>query len=145
MKKCILILSLFLSVGSVQGEEEAKATKDRIGPGKAVTSASEKEGFKLSEKAKWNLNLSVESVAGQTVTVPKKSLVSFLDFLAVYRLRDGWYRSIEVEPTIEGDYATFSSKEFRAGDQVVVENSGLLRVVELDVFGPEADACADGN
>lgn len=145
MNKYLLIFIVFLSVGAVHGEEETKASKDRIGPGKAVTAANENDGFKLSEKAKWNLNLSVENVEGKTVTIPKKSLVRFLDFLAAYRLRDGWYRSIEVEPTINGEYATFSSKEFKPGDQVVVKNTGLLRVVELDVFGPEADACADGN
>lgn len=139
----LIIFALFLAC-SAHGQEE-KMSKDRIGPGKAVTSASEKDGFKLSEKANQNLNVYTKSVGGQTVTVPKKSLVSFLDFLSVYRLRDGWYRSIEVEPTFNGDYATFSSTEFRAGDQVVVKNGNLLRVVELDVFGPEADACADGN
>lgn len=142
MKASILITFAFFLACSAQGQEE-KMSKDRIGPGKAVTSASDKEGFKLSERANENLNVSTESVVGQTVTVPKRSLVSFLDFWTVYRLRNGWYRSVEVEPTFKGDYATFSSTEFRPGDQVVVRNGNLLRVVELDVFGPEADACAD--
>ena len=144
MKTFVLLISIVLSTSFVNGQEETM-TKDRIGPGKAVTSASEKDGFKLSEKANRNLNISSEEVHSETVTVPKRSLVSFLDFLAVYRLRDGWYRSVEVEPSFNGEQATFSSKEFKAGDKVVIGNSGLLRVVELDVFGPEADACADGN
>lgn len=142
MKVPVLIVFTLIFASSVHGQEE-KMSKDRIGPNKAVTSASDKDGFKLSERANENLNISTKNVKGQTVIVPRKSLVSFLDFLSVYRLRDGWYRSVEVEPTFNGDYATFSSKEFRTGDQVVVKNGNLLRVVELDVFGPEADACVD--
>jgi len=142
MKNYILIIFTILSVLTAQAEEESKA-KDRIGPGKAVIAANEKEGFKLSEKAKNNLNITAREVNSATITVPKKSIISFLDFFSVYRLRNGWYRSVEVEPTFVGNKATFSSSEIMVGDKVVIDNSGLLRVVELDVFGPEADACVD--
>lgn len=144
MKAYVLTISIVFLTSFVHGQEETM-TKDRIGLGKAVMSASEREGFKLSEMANRNLNISLEEVNGENVIVPKSSLVSYLDFLAVYRLRNGWYRSIEVEPSYKDGNASFSSKEFKAGDKVVVENGGLLRVVELDIFGPEADACADGN
>ncbi len=143
MKKYFLIFSIFLLLNPAFAEEEAKTEKGRIGPGKAVISADEKEGFKISEKAKRNLDISVKEVDGPLVTVPKESLVRYLDFQAVYRLRNGWFRSIEIEPSFQGEYATFTSKEFKAGDQIVIKNGGLLRVVELDVFGPEADACVD--
>ncbi|MAV91138.1 MAG: hypothetical protein CL676_06925 [Bdellovibrionaceae bacterium] len=143
MKKYFLIFSVFLLLLPAYGEENEKTEKGRIGSGKAVTLSNEKEGFKLSEKAIRNLGISVKVVEGPVVTIPKTSLVRYLDFVAVYRLRDGWYRSVEVEPYFEGKNATFKSKEFKAGDQIVVRNSGLLRVVELDVFGPEADACVD--
>ncbi|RZF21715.1 hypothetical protein DAY19_08480 [Halobacteriovorax vibrionivorans] len=142
MKNYFLIIFTIFSVFTAQAEEESKS-KDRIGPGKAVIAANEKEGFKLSEKAKNNLNITVKEVNSAIVTVPKKSIISFLDFYSAYRLRDGWYRAVEIEPNFEGDKAIFSSNQFKVGDKVVIENSGLLRVVELDVFGPEADACVD--
>ena len=139
----IVLLSGLLLFNFLSFAEENGASKDRIGPGKAVVAANEKEGFKLSEKAQKSLKLAFAQVNHQTITVPSSSLVKFQDFLGVYRLRDGWFRLVEVEPTIRGDQAIFSSKDLIPGDQMIVQNSGLLRVVELDIFGPEADACAD--
>ena len=141
--KCKLVILMILLFGQVSyGEEESKS-KDRVVPGKAVVAANEKEGFKLSEKAQRSLNLTFRKVNSSSLSVPTNALISFQDFLAIYRLRDGWFRLVEVEPTIRGETATFSSKDLKSGDQMVVGNGGLLRVVELDVFGPEADACAD--
>ena len=142
MKNYFLMIFTIFLIFTAQAEEESKS-KDRIGPGKAVAAASDKEGFKLSEKAITNLNISLKEVNSTDITVPKDSVISFMDFYSVYRLRNGWYRAIEIEPTFEGDKATFTSNQFRAGDKIVIENSSLLRVVELDVFGPEADACVD--
>ena len=138
--RCKLVIAAMLLFGTIAyGEEESKS-KDRIGQGKAVIAANEKEGFKLSEKAQKNLSLSFSKVNSPSLSVPTSALISFQDFLAIYRLRDGWFRLVEIEPSIHGEMATFSSKDLKSGDQVVVSNGGLLRVVELDVFGPEADA-----
>lgn len=142
MKMNFFMSAILLSSSLAFAEEEGKS-KDRIGPGKAVVAASEKEGIKLSEKAQKTLSLSLTKVSSQSITVPVSALISFQDFIAIYRLRDGWYRLVEIEPTIHGEQATFSSKDLKPDDQLVVSNGGLLRVVELDVFGPEADACAD--
>lgn len=142
MKLFFCVVIVLLSSTFAHSEEEGK-TKDRVGPGKAVIAANEKEGFKLSEKAQQSLNLSFSKITSSKISVPSDALISFQDFLAVYRLRNGWFRLIEVEPRTQGQQATFTSKELNPGDQVVIANGGLLRVVELDIFGPEADACAD--
>ncbi len=142
MKVYLLVTLVLFGVRFAHAEEEGKA-KDRIGPGKAVVAADEKQGIKLSQKAQKSLNLTLANVNSSNVSVPAASLVSFQDFLAIYRVRDGWFRMVEIEPNIQGKVASFSSKDLRPGDQIVIGNGGLLRVVELDVFGPEADACAD--
>lgn len=136
-----LITALLLS--STGHAKDEGAQKDRIGPGKAVIAANEKEGIKLSNKAVKGLELKYAPVNGSQITVERNALIKFQDFLAVYRLRDGWFRMIEIEPKFQGNHAVFSSKDLQPGDQIVVSNGALLRVVELDVFGPEADACAD--
>ena len=131
---------------SVLAEEKGKggSHKDRIGVGKAVVAASEKEGIKLSDKAIKNFSLEFQNVNGiSQVLVPVTALVRFQDFTAIYRERDGWFRLVEIEPHIKGNSAQFTSKEIKPGDRIVMQNAGLIRVVELDVFGPEADACAD--
>lgn len=141
MRFVFLILVVAFSTKAFAEEESGQ--KDRIGPGKAVTAANVEQGMKLSEKALKGLRLDFLPMTTSEITLSKNALISFQDFLAVYRLRDGWIRLVEVEPRIRGNYATISSKDLQPGDQIVVRNGGLLRVVELDIFGPEADACAD--
>lgn len=136
------LITLILTSSSLVIAEEG-GHKDRVGPGKAVLEASEQQGIKLSDKALNSLKLKLQPVAGSELSIPKNALIRFQDFLAVYRLRDGWFRLVEIEPKLYGNQATITSKELKTGDQIVVHNGGLLRVVELDIFGPEADACAD--
>lgn len=141
-----VLLSTIVLISSpvVAWTEEGEAPKGRIGPGKAVLEAIEANGIRLSEKAIQNLNLRFAPVAENgTVKVQATALVKFQDFLAIYRKRDGWFKMVEVEPRIQNGIAFITSKDLKVGDEVVIENSPLLRVVDLDVWGPEADACAD--
>lgn len=141
MKHILISLMFLTSLASASGE--AEGGKERIGPGKAVIAADEKSGFKLSDKAIKNLMLQFMPVTSSNLTVSSTALVRFQDFIAIYRYRDGWFRMVEIEPKFQNGLATFSSKELQPGDQVIIQNGSLLRVVELDVFGPEADACVD--
>lgn len=143
MKHFVLIACLLFTIKGFS-EEAEEGKKGRVGPGKAVIEASEKEGLKLSEKALKNLELEFLKVSDKsTVVVPVSSLVHFQDFSAVYRERAGWFKMVEIEPAIHGSSAHFTSKDILPGDRIVTKNSGLIRVIDLDVFGPEADACAD--
>lgn len=143
MKNIGLLTLLIMTSGLAYGDEGGGAAKERVGPGKAVEAANEKEGFRLSEKALKSMALSFAKVISHQQAVPTQALVSFQDFSAIYRYRDGWFRLVEIEPSVNSGRASFSSKEFRPGDQMVVQGGNMLRVVELDIFGPEADACAD--
>lgn len=137
---------LFIVVFSFKAfsEEAEEGKKGRVGPGKAVTEASEKDGLKISEKAQKNLELEFMAASNSsTFSVPTAALVHFQDFSAIYRERGGWFKMVEIEPIIRGSVAQFTSKDISPGDRIVVRNSGFIRVIELDVFGPEADACAD--
>ena len=144
-KYILVCVSVLISVTASRAEEgsEGGEQKSRVGPGKAVLEASEKTGLRLSDKAIRSFALTFKEVTSAEVSVPISALVRFQDFVAVYRKRDGWFRMVEIEPVIQGGLARFSSKDLVPGDQVVSANGGLIRVVELDVFGPEADACVD--
>ncbi|MGE3681030.1 MAG: hypothetical protein AB7G93_04830 [Bdellovibrionales bacterium] len=138
----IIFVLIFAFKAFGEGVEEGK--KGRVGPGKAVIEASEKEGLRISEKALKNLDLEfVTASNGAALTVPMTALVHFQDFSAIYRERGGWFKMIEIEPVIRGSTALFTSKDISPGDRIVTRNSGFIRVIDLDVFGPEADACAD--
>lgn len=143
MKNLLLITCLLFSIKSFT-EEAEEGKKGRVGPGKAVIESSEKEGLKLSQKAAKNLELEFMTANQSTLRVPISSLVRFQDFSAIYRERAGWFKMVEIEPVAIGMSAIqFVSKDILPGDRIVTKNAGLLRVIDLDVFGPEADACAD--
>lgn len=143
MNKFVFALAYLLSLPALS-EEEAGPARNRVGPDKAVTEASQDHGFKLSPKAIASMGLgSLKVGSGNVIAVPSSSLVKFQDFNAVYRKRADWYRMIEVEPSFSGRSALIPAKDFQPGDEIVTENVGLLRVVDLDLWGPEADACAD--
>lgn len=143
--KTRLSMALLLIMSAIAFAEPTESgKKDRIGPRKAVLEASEKEGLRLSEAAIKNLELNLLLLrSSSSISVPTSALVRFQDFIAVYRERDGWFRMVEIEPVINRSSARFSSKDFQPGDRIVTANAGLLRVIDLDIFGPEADACAD--
>ena len=141
--KSILIVSTFSS-GFAWAAEEGEAPKARIGPGKAILEATMENGLRLSEKAVLNLEIQLSPIKQSgSITVPTTALVKFQDFYAVYRKRDGWFKMVEVEPQISNGVSIIFSKELKVGDELVVANAELLRVVDLDVWGPEADACVD--
>lgn len=142
--KNLFVLFIFVFSFNAFSEEAEEGKKGRVGPGKAVVEASEKDGLKISEKALKNLDLEFMAVSNRsTFTVPIAALVHFQDFSAIYRERGGWFKMVEIDPVIRGSVAQFASKDISPGDRIVVRNSGFIRVIELDVFGPEADACAD--
>lgn len=142
--KYLVIVACLLFAQKGFSEEAEGGKKDRVGAGKAVTAASEKEGLRLSEKAVKSLDLNFVTVAqSSALTIPATSLVRFQDFTAIYRERSGWFKMVEIEPVIQGTSVHFTSKDILPGDRIVTKNAGFIRVIDLDVFGPEADACAD--
>lgn len=105
---------------SEHGEEEEST--GGVGPGNAVTAADEHDGIKLSDKAQNAISLKTETFIGGDVM--KSALVFHQDKVSVYRFKDGWFKLIPVT-------------ELKAGDQVVVSGTALLRVAELDAFSTE--------
>lgn len=141
LKSIIIFSALLPALVLADGVETPKT---RVGPGKAVLEATMENGLKLSEKAALNLELRfVQIRQSGAFTIPTSALVKFQDFYAIYRQRNGWLKMVEVEPQVANGTARVSSKEIRPGDEIVIENADLLRVVDLDIWGPEADACVD--
>ncbi len=140
----LLVIFVLVFTFKTFAEEAEEGKKGRVGPGKAVIEANEKDGLKLSEKALKNLDLEFITAAnGATLAVPASSVVHFQDFSAIYRERSGWFKMVEIEPVMRGTSVQFTSKDISPGDRIVTRNPGFIRVIDLDVFGPEADACAD--
>lgn len=118
-------------------EEEAGEAK--VGPGKAVVAANERDGLRLSEQALRALGLVVQEVKTRDVhAAPAESLVHFRDELGVYRLRDGWFKLLRIKPFDRpGKEVRFRTSELKPGDRIVVRGAAFLRAAELDLASEE--------
>ncbi len=103
------------------GHDEEESTGG-VGPNNAVTAADEHDGIKLAPKAVQFIGLKTAAYDGHTI--PSTALVFYQTEVGIYRLRDGWFKLVP-------------AKDLRAGDQIVIEGVGLLRVAELDAFSGE--------
>lgn len=135
MIKIILIGALLFNFKSNAQEVDSGF---RAGPTMAAQEASLQNGFKLNEQAKKNIALKTKKIESSPYTVPAVALVYYGDKVGLYRLRDGWFKLIEIKDRINKNTSvTFNSLEFKVGDEVAIEGVALLRVSEMDVFGGE--------
>ncbi len=126
--------------GHGHGAEEEESAA-RAGPNFAITEANRKDGLKLSDKAIKTLELQYWSITStQTHEIPSKAMVYFKDEAGVYRLRNGWFKLVETKPIRKSDTkVTLSTPELQAGDQIVINGVGLLRIAELEAWGGSGD------
>lgn len=140
MKRLLSLCALscvLLAGARATGEEEGETGGARVGPGKAVREASEKEGLRLSPEAVRRIGLAFRKVKAAGVqTVDSRSVARFRDEAGVYRLRAGWFKLVEVRVVSQtrGE-ARIESVDLKPGDQIVVVGVPFLRAAELDVFG----------
>lgn len=122
----------------------ADADDPKPSTSKAIEAIDQTQGFKLKENAAQTLGIKFSDVNGHELTAEPGGVVRFQDFVAVYRRRGGWIKMVEVEgKRLSDGRLLFSSKEFRVGDQIAVQGAPALRVIDMDLWGPKADACGD--
>ncbi len=121
-------------------EEEHGAT--RFGPHKAITAANKKDGIKLSPSALKTLGIESFTLRGNTnrQTLPLKAVVFFQDELGVYRMKDGWFKLIEVSLISKtSTEAIILSDILKSGDHITLNGVPLLRAAELEAWGGSGD------
>lgn len=116
------------------GHEEGN---ENIGPGKGIVSASEEEGFQISPEAEKNFDVKkVQVPASAQFEIPKTAIVTAGTEVNLYRYRDSHYKRVDFIFVSKSDKkAVIKSKDLKAGDQIVVEGTGLLRIAEIAAFG----------
>lgn len=138
MKNKILISLTLLLANMISVHAEEASSGFRAGPNMAVQEASLKEGFKLAEKAKEVIGVKTKTVGAKPYTIPVEALVYYGDKLGVYRLRNGWFKLIEIQKISKNNKTiSLSSSELTEQDQVAITGVALLRVSEMDAFGGE--------
>ena len=103
---------------------------------KAVLKTSKDLGFSLSDIARKTIGITttpIESVGSHLVA--DAGMVRHLDKIGVYRLRDGWFKLLDVK-ILQQTPAGFvvSTSDLTKGDELVVQGVALLRVAEMEAF-----------
>lgn len=146
MKKflAVLICSHFatsqVSASGDHAEEAGHSEEEapRFGKDKGVVEADAKQGFKLHDKAYANFKIELLKLSSSPWRIPKAALVFAKEERHVYRLKDGFFKSIDVKIIKrEGDSFIITSDELSAGDQIVSKGTGFLAIVDEAVFGAE--------
>lgn len=122
------------------GEEESHGHEEgssQVGPEKGILEASEKDGIKLSPEALMNFELKTKELAGSGPwNIPISARLLAGEEVNLFRLRDGFYRRIDFSIVKRnGNGMTVSSKDLKAGDSIVIEGIGFLRIAEITAFG----------
>lgn len=112
---------------------EAGETQAQIGPGKAVEAYDKHTGIKLSAKALKALQVETMKVTSADPVVPQSAVLMIQSKTALFALRNGWFKRIEVKASRDGGTYKITSKEIKPGDQIVVRGAPLLRVAEMNV------------
>ena len=130
-----ILISLFLcQINSSAAQEVGVGV--RAGPTMAVLEANLDDGFRLSEKAKKVIGVVTQPIGQKPYVIPRMALVFYGDRVGVYRLRQNWFKLVEVQTVSKThDSASVSSPDIKVDDQIAIEGVALLRVAELDAFG----------
>lgn len=125
-----------------QEAEHSESESKRVGLGKGILEANEKDGFKLSSEAIKNFGIATLDVgAAKTFQIPRSAIFKGLEEKNLYRVRDSFYKRIDfkiLSSTSSGFMV--ESVDLRSGDKIVVEGLGFLRIAELAAFGGVSDS-----
>jgi len=121
-----------------KGEHKDHAEENtQVGPDKGITEASEKDGIKISQAAERNFDIErIKVHSSGPILISKKAIVTSGDEVNLYRFRNGYYKRIDFSIANKvGDQISVTSKELKAGDEIVIRGMGYLRVAEIAAFG----------
>lgn len=128
-------------------KKETEPTPSGVGPEKAITHATVKDGLRLSDEAIKTMEIKMVPItvmSAGTVKIPSKSILHYQADSGVYRLREGWFKLIEgkILSRTSSDviFQSKDSKNLTSSDQVVTDGAQLLRLGELNIWSGGGDA-----
>lgn len=114
----------------------------RVGPDQGIAEFSRERGFKIGAEAARRLRLAFAPVteAGRA-NVPVGAIVWTLEERGIYRQRDGFIKRVEIDgrPMEAAGRVNVASRDLRAGDEVLVQGAGFVRMIESGFGKGEAE------
>lgn len=123
--------------GHGEGEHGEEEGGSNVGPDKGIIEASEENGIKLSPEALKNFEIrTLKLTGGAPWTVPISARLLAGEEVNIYRVRDGAFKRIDFTQVKKTpDNLSVHSPDLRAGDEIVINGTGFLRIAELAAFG----------
>ncbi|MCK6597759.1 MAG: hypothetical protein L6Q37_05295 [Bdellovibrionaceae bacterium] len=118
-------------------DSDHEEENSQVGPGKGILEANENQGIRLAPQVEINFEIKKIKWNGKApLEVPKSAIVTSGMEVNVYRFREGFYKRIDFkEIKKEKNNITISSVDLSAGDDVVTQGTGFLRIAEIAAFG----------
>lgn len=139
------MLASLSPVHSVYGHGGGEAIIE-VGPHKGVTEVEKDRSFKLAPEAVKRLEIKLTLFGGHSVTLPAGALVRTLNDHRIFRLREGWYKSVDFKVLKRAaDSVVVTSKDLLPGDSVVSGGVGFLRTIESQLGEAESETHEDGD
>ena len=130
---CVLALSAN-AFGHGGGEAEIE-----IGPTKGVTEVAKDKSFKLSPEAIKRLEITWAPVNEASIRIPKTAIANALSESNIFRVRDGWIKSVHFKILNRTEPVTIQSAEIQKGDQIVRTGVGYLRIIAAQLGEAEEE------
>lgn len=123
------------------GGHEAEEAAPGVGPDKGILEASEAKGIRLGPEAIKNFEIKTQKISGNGPWVlPESARFRSGEETNLYRVREGFFKRVDFTQ-IKRDEKNFTvtSKDLKAGDEIVIAGIGYLRIAETTAFGGNAE------
>lgn len=147
MKYIALCLICFMSINLWADSESEKS--EQFGEKKAISKVrNEGEEFKLSKESFQTLGIILREIksSGESnkITIPKESLVKYMNIRGIYINREGWFKFLKLKVlSNKGPEYEVLVHGVKNGDKIVVKNVGLVRVAHIHASGGLGDVDLD--
>lgn len=119
-------------------EEEEEEASSSVGLDKGIIAKSE-NGIQLAPDAMSTFDLRTIDFTGSPFRLLKSAIVDIKDEKSVFRLRDGWYKRVHFKTVrSDSDNVFIESSSLKAGDKIVIQSTGFLRMAEVAAEGGAA-------
>lgn len=141
--KVILAIILFLTQLIWASEIKGEDTNVEIKKGGAIMAFSKDDGFKLSNKAMKNLDITFSRLKGNlSWEIPKSALIRIKHSVGVYRRWNGWITMVLVNVLSQTkDTVTIKSVDLENKDEIAISGVLFLRMTDADLNSDTVDSC----
>jgi len=112
--------------------EKHEEANNGVGPDKGIIEKNENDGFKFSQEAIKTIGYKTINYQTEIFEIPTKALVQVKDDKSIYRLRNGWFKRVDIQIIKKNaDSILLKASDLKSGDQIVVTEVGYLRIAEV--------------